>query len=188
MRDFPLPTQGPLSNVAIGQGIRTFRSLCTHLRHLPYRRPFGKTWDAVLSEGCGTCSSKHALLKLVAEEAGLREINLLLCVFLMNENNTPAVKSQLRAGPLTAIPEMHTYCKWNDEIIDVTSLDIDVRNFRQDVQYERVVSLAELPNKQSIHKAWLAEWLQTFHSGVSLQQAWQQRELCILALSTPQQA
>lgn len=190
-QDFTLQDVGELSKLSLKQGLTTFRRLCDYLLHLPYRRPFsqtdgtsvGKTPIAVFEEGCGTCSSKHSVLKAIAEEHGRDDVELMLVFFLMSNSNTTKIGDAIRQGPLTAIPEAHNYIRWGEEAIDITKPGLHVLNLQTELLEERVISLGELSHKRDLHRDWLNNWLQAKHPRVSLESAWLQREACIAALA-----
>jgi len=182
LRDFIIQPIGPVSALALKFQLNTFQEVCDHLLHLPYRRPFGKTPTAVLEEGCGTCSSKHGLLKTLAEEQGQGEVELVLCLFQMTSANTQGISKVLDNGPLSSIPELHTYIRWGDEKIDVTKPGFHVSNLQSGIGKEKTISLKELARKKEIHQEWMSDWLRINRSDVLLADAWQQREACIEAL------
>ncbi|MFK8057105.1 MAG: hypothetical protein AB8F78_13360 [Saprospiraceae bacterium] len=182
-KDFTLDAAGKVTQLSLKQGLTTFREVCEHLFRLPYRRPSGKTPESVFVEGCGTCSSKHSVLKTIAEEHGQQDIELVLCVFRMANSNTPKIGKVLRRGPLSAIPEAHNYIRWGEEAIDITKPGLHVSNLQADILEERVVSLEELTRKSELHRDWLKSWLKANHPEISLEAAWEQREACIEALA-----
>lgn len=201
-RDFDVSEIGEISQLSLKLDLNTFREVCDHLLHLPYRRPSssvepqaqnavsrsirktsGVSLAAVLLEGCGTCSSKHGVLKAIAEEQGHAEIELVLCLFQMTSSNTPGIAEVLEGGPLSSIPELHTYIQWGDEKIDVTKPGFHISSMRSVIEKEKTISLSALASKTSIHQVWMKTWLQANRPDVSLEAAWLQREKCIAALS-----
>jgi hypothetical protein len=63
---------GPLSAEIIARGIPDFRAAGRYLQGLPYGRTVDRAdFRAVLREGKGTCSTKHALLAALAQEQDL---------------------------------------------------------------------------------------------------------------------
>lgn len=182
-KDFIIQPLGPLSQLSLKLGLRSFQKVCDHLLHLPYRRPSGKTQSSVLTEGCGTCSSKHGVLKAIADEHERGDLELVLCLFRMTASNTPKISEVLANGTLSWIPEAHTYINWDGEKIDITKPGLHISNLKSVVLEERVISLKELSLKLKIHQAWMKDWLYTHHSDVSFKAAWQQREACIAALA-----
>ena len=182
--DFDLSVSGRISELSLKLGLTTFREVCDHLLHLTYRRPCGKTPESVLTEGCGTCSSKHGVLKAIADEQGHDQIELVLCLYRMSMRNTQGLDDIFTRGLLGVIPELHTYIRWGDEKLDVTKPGFHVVDVQGDVEKEQTISLEELAHKTEIHQKWMKVWLQVHRSDVSLKKAWQQREACIAALSS----
>jgi len=63
---------------------------------LPYGRTANRTdLSLVISEQKGTCSSKHALLKEVADLNGIKGIDLIIGIYKMSEANTPGIGDEL---------------------------------------------------------------------------------------------
>lgn len=66
----PLQFDGPVTAALIARGISDFRAAGRYLQALPYGRTANRAdFGAVLREGRGTCSTKHALLATLAHEA-----------------------------------------------------------------------------------------------------------------------
>lgn len=54
----------PISNLFLTLSITTFREALKYVHELPYGRNNNRTdYLLVISEKCGTCSTKHALIK-----------------------------------------------------------------------------------------------------------------------------
>ena len=184
MRDFRLLPKHVFGSAFRQNGIRSFREAVEYVRALPYGRPQRLPHAlAVLEEKRGTCSSKHALLKALADEHGYSQIELVYCLFLMTSTNTPAVNAVLDAGPLSAIPEAHLHLRWAGENIDATSASIHVDRLLQDRLHQRIMRLSEVPAKSAWHKKDLQTWLHEHAPTVSLAAAWQQREHAIALLA-----
>ena len=87
----PLHDVGPVSTEFIVHGLIDFQAAGRALQRLPYGRTVDRAdFRAVLREGKGTCSTKHALLAALAHEQGLPVI-LTLGIYAMHERNTPGV-------------------------------------------------------------------------------------------------
>jgi hypothetical protein len=67
----------PISNRFKHNGVSTFHEACDFIWKLPYGRTNHHGLIAVLSEGKGTCSSKHRLLKALVDELGIDGIELI---------------------------------------------------------------------------------------------------------------
>ena len=125
--DAPLTPAGSITAAFFGAGARTYREAA----RLVYRLPYGRTSSrdnpmAVLTEGRGTCSTKHALLAELATEQRLPLV-LMLGIYLMNERNTPGVDRVLARHGLAEIPEAHCYLMNDGLRVDVTC---DIRSPR----------------------------------------------------------
>ena len=99
--DFPLILNGICSNAFKKLQIFKVTNACKFVSLLPYRRNVDKTDPlAVLVEAHGTCSTKHDLLKRLADEQNQTKITLQLGIFEMNENNTPVLIPLLKENQL----------------------------------------------------------------------------------------
>jgi hypothetical protein len=83
----PLRTAGPLSAEIIACGITDFQTAGRYLQALPYGRTADRAdFRAVLREGKGTCSTKHALLAALAEEQNVPVV-LTVGIYAMHDRN-----------------------------------------------------------------------------------------------------
>lgn len=137
----------------------------------------------VIKEQCGTCSTKHAVLKQLADEMGLEEVQLICGVYKMNAINTPAVAAILLLHQLEFIPEAHNYLKYKNHIFDFTKTESI--NFADDL----IEEVNMLPNqigeyKVKYHQQVLQHWLDV-HPQVpyTLSELWTIREQCIQAIA-----
>ncbi len=165
--------------------LKNFEDAMRYIKHLEYKR-ISDARDPLLvfKEKRGTCSSKHAALKLVAEHLGLNDIQLCLCLFKMNARNTPEIKNVLNISGIDHIPEAHSFLKREDRIIDITFPYKDNVLPLEDILSIRVVTVNQLINdKQRIHREYLKSWIDENKTEMSLNELWKIREACILALS-----
>lgn len=142
---------------------------------------------AVLTEGRGTCSTKHALLAELATEQRL-PVALMLGIYLMNERNTPGVGRILAHHGLAEIPEAHCYLIHDDARIDVTH-DITCRTeaIAALLHEEQIAAPQVSLYKVHMHQEFLRNWLDTMELEKSwtLDELWRVREECIAALASP---
>ena len=104
----------------IKEGCNSFHAACEYVKTLPYGRTSrGADCSLVLSEQRGTCSSKHAILKVLADQLSI-DLKLMVGIYQMNEENTPGVGSVLDLTDYDFIPEAHCYLKSSDHIFDFT--------------------------------------------------------------------
>lgn len=133
----------------------------------------------VLEEKRGACSTKHALLKVLADEIDL-SLDLVIGIYPMNEQNTKGVGPVLTKYNLPYIPEAHCYLVYQGHRFDFTRHDNHSAEPISEFLYEKVIQPKDIGEKKiKIHKDFLK---QHFHNR-SLNEIWQAREECIEALS-----
>ena len=169
-----------------------FLSASEFVRNLPYRRNLNKDNLATFfTDNCGTCSTKHALLKKLAEENNQPDFKLILGIFQMNGENTPNIKSILEAlrehqsDNLEYIPEAHNYLKFKNQILDFTKKNSSENDFINNLLEEIEIQTHQINQfKIEFHKNYLKKWLAKNPEILySLEELWKIRELCIQALS-----
>jgi hypothetical protein len=186
MNDFTLSANGPVSHAFREKGITAFLQACEYIRSLPYKRNTDKeNLLSVLSDGFGTCSTKHALLHLLAAENGHDEVSLVLVLFKMNAANTPAVAATLHAYELPYIPEAHNYLSANGQRFDYTGEGFNPQKIAQSMLQETAITPKQITGfKVQYHRAFLQGWL-VEHPEIkwSLEELWKIREQCITDLA-----
>lgn len=184
--DFNIENTGPVSEKFIAKNIRTFQEAILFVKELPYQRNENKKdLLTVFNDNCGTCSTKHALLKLLAGENNFKNLELILGIFKMNAENTPAVKNTLAKYNLEYIPEAHNYLRYKGERMDFTKVEWKFLEYVQDIMEETVILPEQIADyKVAYHKQFLEKWLQE-NSQVpyGLDEIWRIREQCIKDLS-----
>ena len=180
--------QDKVSQLFQERGITTFAEAGKFVAQLNYGRNANKEDVTTLfSDNCGTCSTKHALLKLFAEEQGRQDIQLMLGIFRMNAQNAPKVGKVLSKYNLSYLPEAHNYLKCYGIRLDFTLPEEKALQFENDLLEEIEIEVTQITHfKVNYHKAFLQKWLLenpiiTF----DLETIWKIREECISALSNP---
>ncbi|MFT3912215.1 MAG: hypothetical protein QM737_22500 [Ferruginibacter sp.] len=184
--NFKIKANGNISGLFLKNNISDFSMAMELIRKLPYGRNKNKADLAcVFTDNCGTCGTKHAILKALANENAQPETKLVIGLFRMNKINTPAVASVLDKNALSYIPEAHTYLKINNEIVDCTTMHSSGSTFINDLITEVEIEPAQITDfKVNFQKTYLQEWL--LHEpglAMSLEELWIIREDCIAALS-----
>jgi hypothetical protein len=184
--DHVLRPLGPVTEDFAALGVATIRSAGRYLQELPYGRTVDRAdFRAVIAEGRGTCSTKHALMASLAAEQGL-PLQLTLGVYLMSEANTHGVGLVLDPYGLDAAPEAHCYLIYRGVRIDVTRATRDsaepigVFTFEEPIEPEQIG-----PYKLEVHKRAIRDWLENDPScprRMSFEEVWAIREACIAAL------
>jgi hypothetical protein len=169
------------------RGVDGFQAAGRYVHALPY----GRTTDradvtAVLREGRGTCSTKHALLAALAEEQGI-PVALMLGIYQMDERNTPGVGVVLARHGLCSIPEAHCYLLYGGRRVDLTRSGAEPAESIARFLHEEPIRPAQIgPYKTEVHRQFIRQWLRHDPGragGRSLDEVWQIREACIAALA-----
>jgi hypothetical protein len=179
----PIAGEGTISNQFLSLGIHNLYDAIHYIHQLPYSRISKKSDPSlVLTEKCGTCSPKHALIATLAKELN---IELVLCtgILIMNAKNMPAIAGILKEYALNGIPEAHVYLKYNHQKLDVTFPN---QNIFKSYGYVKEMNITpeQITNfKDEWHRQAIEEWIKTEKLTYQLDEIWKIRELCINALS-----
>lgn len=184
--NFEFTSNGTFTEKLKACGIHDFQSLLYFVKQLPYgRNENRKDLYLVISESKGTCSSKHAFLKAVAEENDYLEIKLILVMYKMTEHNTPKIAPVLSKNNLLSIPESHCYLKYRNERIDATSATSDFANIENDILEEIEIEPHQVAEfKVEFHRDFIKNWLQQEKLDFSFEEIWEIRENCIKNISS----
>jgi hypothetical protein len=174
-----------ISDNFIINGVSTFVEAQQYIRKLPYKRNQHKdNKEAVFLEHCGTCSTKHAVLKRLAEENRCSKVALYLGIFKMHKKNTPEIATVLDNKKIQYIPEAHNYLRIKGDIVDCTSPTSHAKNFSDDLLQEIEITPDQITKfKVQYHRDFLVNWLELDGAlKLSLEELWIIREECIYAL------
>ncbi len=184
--DFEIISKGQISKEFIDRNILTFKQASTFVRQLAYGRNADKNnLASVFNDRCGTCSTKHALLKRLADENNFEKVKLIVGLFKMNKKNTPEISATLQKSQLEYIPEAHCYLKFEDQILDLTKINSKPTDFLDDLIEEIEISPEQITDyKVNYHKNYLVTWLdKNKQINLSLKDIWKIREQCIQDLA-----
>ena len=167
------------------KGITTWNALTEYIMNLPYGRTTNRTdLSLVLTEQKGTCSSKHAFLKQVADLNALPNIKLILGMYKMNTINTPKIGNVLTENRIDFIPEAHCYLSIDGERKDFTSRNSDFKRLKNDILLEQdIESFQAAQFKVDFHKAYIKTWIKSENLPFHFDEIWNLREACIRNLS-----
>ncbi len=88
--DFDIKSTGRISKEFVDRNILTFNQAALFIKELAYgRNPDKVNLVSVFTDNCGTCSTKHALLKRLADENNFETVKLIVGLFKMNKNSRP---------------------------------------------------------------------------------------------------
>jgi hypothetical protein len=184
--DFAITAAGEISMEFRARDIFTFQQAALLVRQIPYGRNKDKhNLVSLFADHCGTCSTKHALLKTLADEHNFSQIRLFIGLFRMSAKNTPKVGTTLRRHKLAYIPEAHCYLKYEGRILDFTKTSAMPADFSLDLIEEIEISPEQICDyKVNYHKNYLSAWLAVNdHLHLTPDELWEIREQCIQDLA-----
>ena len=179
-----LRSDDPLTEAVRNTGISDWKTLTKYVQQLPYGRNANRSdLGLVLKERKGTCSSKHAFLKRIADLNGIENVRLMLCMYRMTALNTPKTANILNENGLKYIPEAHCYLKLNSHRIDLMCANSDIRNIENDMLLEMEIEPEQVADfKVDYHRDFLRQWIADPVLDMTFDQVWAIRERCIAAL------
>ncbi|MGB0932153.1 MAG: hypothetical protein ACPGVB_15325 [Chitinophagales bacterium] len=185
MKNNSLESSDPLTQIIRNAGIQTWTELCEFVQRLPYGRNSSRTdFSLVLTEKRGTCSSKHAFLKKVADFNNLTNIQLTIGLYRMSEQNTPNIGSVLQENGMAYIPEAHCYLHIEGKRVDLTNETSDIHKIEADILEEIDIQAEQVGEfKVVYHQSYLKKWLKENDLPFDFDQLWAIREQCIENLS-----
>jgi hypothetical protein len=181
-----LKPAGIISAEFLAVRVKDFRAAAEYVCRLPYGRNTNRLDAlAVIREGRGTCSIKHALLRRLALEQDL-DIVLVIGIYEMNQRNTPGVGKVLEKYGLESLLEAHCYLRSGQTRIDVTrEMMLNPSERITCFIHEEEISPDQIGDyKAGVHRRFLKEWMdRTFiGTGPTLDDLWRIREECIAAI------
>ena len=181
--DYPLTSNDELTKLVKKNGLYSWNSLTRFIKKLPYGRNENRTnFSLVLSEKKGTCSSKHALLKCLAELNQIPNVDLFIGIYRMDKMNTPKIGKILCENHIDFIPKAHCYLKIDNIRIDFTFDDSDIKKIAKDIIQEIKIEPNQVVQfKVEYHKDFINEWLKD--SDINFSEIWEIGEKCIKNLA-----
>ncbi len=185
MNQILLQSEDELISDLLEAGVVTWDDLVRSVRSFHYGRNSKRQHlSLVWYERKGSCSSKHAFLKHVADLCNIPNIELILAFYKMNESNTPGIGTLLEEHGLDYIPEAHCYIKDNGMEVDVTTVQADFSRYSNAILETKVIQANDvIENKISWHKAFIKNWMIETNQIKSFDEIWVIREACIDQLS-----
>ncbi|MDO1500694.1 hypothetical protein Q2T40_11175 [Winogradskyella maritima] len=177
---------GELSLKCIALGLHRYGDVINFVHQLPYgRNSDRKDFKSIINENKGTCSTKHAFLKAVAEEQGFESIKLVLGIYKMTAENTKGISNILLNTDLDFIPEAHTYLKYDGKRFDLTFPHQRSLAFDTDLLEEYFIQPEAIGSfKLNTHQNFIKQWILDYEIDYSFEEIWTLREACISELST----
>ena len=179
--DYKLTSKDELTTVIRNSGIETWNELIEFVKGLPYGRNANRTdFGLVVTQKKGSCSSKHAMLKKVADLNKITNIKLILGIYRMSEKNTPKIGNALSENSIDFIPEAHCYLKIDNIRTDITTYQSDFDKIENDIIIELEIEAEQVAEfKVEYHRDYLKNWISKNNMERGFDEIWQIREKCI---------
>jgi len=183
--DYKLISKDELTELAKSYGLNYWNELTNFVKELPYGRNKNRNnLKLVLTERKGSCSSKHALLKTIADLNSIPHIKLILGIYKMTQINTPKIGNVLSENNIDFIPEAHCYLKVGEQRFDLTDKNSDIKKIETDIIQEIEIEPEQIAKfKVDYHKAFIKNWIIENNIALDFNQIWYIRETCIENLS-----
>ncbi len=184
-KNYKLNSKDELTTIIKNNGITIWNELIEFTAKLPYGRNSSRSeLELVILEKKGSCSSKHALLKKVADLNKIDNVKLVLGIYRMNKKNTPNIGDVFKENPIDFIPEAHCYLKINNVRTDITTIESNFEMIKSDIIQELEIEPEQVEEfKVNYHKNFIKNWLKTTNSNFDFDKIWEIREKCIANLT-----
>ncbi|WP_296314822.1 hypothetical protein [Winogradskyella sp. UBA3174] len=180
-----LSSNDKLTKLAKSYNISQWNELTSFVKNLPYgRNKTRNDLSLVLQQQKGTCSSKHALLKAIADLNTIPDVKLILGMYKMNHINTPKIGNVLIKNNIEFIPEAHCYLLINNERLDFTTSSSDFGRLKDAILFEKEIQPHQVAEfKVNFHKNYMKRWIIDNNIHFTFNELWLLREQCIENLS-----
>ncbi|HLO56528.1 MAG TPA: VOC family protein [Saprospiraceae bacterium] len=184
LKDLPLNSDDELTQLVRTKNIDHWSDLLDYVKALPYGRNAQRDdFSLVLKEEQGSCSSKHAFLKKVAQLNHISNVKLIMGIYKMNHLNTPKIGNTILENGLDYIPEAHCYLMINNRRYDLTSANASIHHLIDDVLEEKEIEPEQVNIfKVNYHKDFIKKWIAEGATDLSFERVWDIREACITKL------
>lgn len=181
IRHLHFTSNDDLTNLVRNRNIHNWSELLNFVKELPYGRNQNRhDLSLVLKDNKGSCSSKHAFVKKIADMNYFENIQLMLGMYKMNHLNTPKIGRIIADSGLDYIPEAHCYLKMNNRRIDLTTKDAGIGNIANYLMEEFEITPDQVDTfKVEYHRNFLEKWVNEQNVKWDAQQIWEVREKCI---------
>jgi hypothetical protein len=187
LQSIGLPNQDISNAAAVSvcfyhQGITTLWEAISWVHQLPYGRNSQRDrYSLVFSEKKGTCSTKHALIKALANEVSV-PLELNIAIQPLDEVNTPQIAAILQAHQLPAILDAHCYLSFQNHIIDITNPKTLISSLNRNTVQAIMIQPEQIGDfKLQYHQQFIKDWVKP-QPPLTFEQIWSAREKYIETL------
>ena len=177
---------GAVSEAFRKRSVNRFSEVLEWTHQLPYGRNSDRAdYMLIFSNGCGTCSTKHAALAALCHENSI-DAQLQVAICKLDTELDPNVASFLDELGVGFFPEAHCYLGYADRDIDVTFPD-QLPTLKARVLQSFPIKPEQIgQHKLTLHHEYLARWLveQKLDKQFTFDEVWRLREEWIVSLSS----
>jgi hypothetical protein len=179
--NFKLTPESQISKKFIEKGILDFNSACEYVKNIPIGRITSRNnFALIFDKNKGTCSTKHALLNLLAEENDQSDIELMFGIYLISPKTHPQLTILFKEKGIVNLPESHCFLRYKGKRYDFTYQNNLLNLIESKIVRQQRIEPNQVGEwKEKIHQDYLMRWLKrkpelTF----SLDEIWKIREEC----------
>jgi len=179
--NFKLNPENQTSKKFIEKGILDFNLACEYVKNIPIGRNKARNnFELIFEENIGTCSTKHALLNLLAEENNQNDIELMFGIYLISPETHPELTKLFEEKGLHNLPESHCFLRYKGKRYDFTSQNNLLNQIETKIVREQRIEPNQVGEwKEKIHQDYLMRWLKRKPElTISLEEIWEIREEC----------
>lgn len=173
-----------ISDLFAEKGLGSFQECVSYIHQLPYGRNTDRgNFKSVFNDKKGTCSTKHALIKALADEQDI-SLSLVLGMFLTTPSYDARIKPILNKFKLPGIPEAHSFLQYNECYFDITFPGEMVFPKESDIIEKYFITPEQIGKfKLKKHSEFINRWITENQLPHSEKQIWDIRESWIKFLS-----
>jgi len=173
-----------ISDLFSKKGLASFQECVSYVHQLPYGRNADRgNFKSVIKDKKGTCSTKHALIKALADEQGI-SLSLVLGMFLTTSNYDVRIKPVLKEYNIPGIPEAHSFLQYDGCYFDITFPGEMIFPKESDIIEKYFISSEQIGQfKIQKHSEFINRWILENKLPYSEKQIWNVRESWIKFLS-----
>jgi hypothetical protein len=119
---------GHISKEFLDRGIRSFKAACEYVHNLPYGYNSDRDDSMILfKEGYGSCTTKHAVIAMLAQELGLPILKN-IGIYAMTEVLVTGTAAILGKHKLPYLPMIHCFLAYDRFRVDLTEGNANGKN------------------------------------------------------------
>ncbi|MEM6449732.1 MAG: hypothetical protein AAF703_05390 [Cyanobacteria bacterium P01_D01_bin.105] len=174
-----IQNRGEVSCLFLKKGISSFQSACHHVKAMPYGENSNHENSLILfEEGQGTCTTKHGVIALLAQELNL-PVYKNLGFYRLNNTIVTGVDNIIQPYGLSFIPQVHCFLAYESHRVDLTEGNCNGKNQTID-DYDFVVKVTPDPSYEEKKACYLTHLRRYFEFSPPLKTVGEDKVLDLL--------